>query len=262
MARISVGSAVALGKSSQDGGEWEGGQLPAAPVLWGNWGAGVPPLPMGWHHGLGWGSRVREHVSVATLADAGFKTITCGTSGSGCFFIANILLIVLCCAVILIKQDLESRRLKRVNQGHGTASAICIAISHGSPALGKDEGPHREDPRVGSSLHPELLGRRGFVGAAPWGGSPNSSPVLEDLCPRALPGSKVSPDSFLLLGLPPRCFFLLGCHGNAARIHPWSCPHPSLVLQVSATSLLPQGTTEGGFGGFAWPTAPVSPKTG
>ena len=194
----------------------------------GCWG---PPLPMGtgWHHSLGWGSQ-DEHVSAATPADAGFKTITCGTSGSGCFFIANILLIVLCCVVILIKQDLESRRLKRVNQGHGTASAICIAISHSSPAPGKDEGPHHKDPRTGSPLHPELLGQRGFVGAAPWGGNPNLSLMLEDLCPCALPVSKVSPDPFLLsvaAAMPLFCCVAMemppASIPGPACIHPWSC---------------------------------------
>lgn len=60
-------------------------------------------------------------MSTATLSEAGFKAITRGTSGSGCCFIANILLIALCCVVILIKRDLESRRLERVNQGHGAA---------------------------------------------------------------------------------------------------------------------------------------------
>lgn len=132
-----------------------------------------------------------EHVSMATLADAGFKTITCGTSGSGCFFIANILLIVLRCAVILIKQDLESRRLKRVNQGHGTASTICIAITHSSPACGKDKGPCHKDPGAESPLYTRLLGLRGFVGAGPWGGSPDTSLMLKDLYLCALPSSKV-----------------------------------------------------------------------
>lgn len=84
-------------------------------------------------------------MSTAALSDAGFKAITCGTSGSGCFFIANILLIALCCVVILIKRDLESRRLERVNQGHGTASALCIAITHSSLAPGKGEGSHPQD---------------------------------------------------------------------------------------------------------------------
>lgn len=83
----------------------------------------------GWQHSPGWGSQ-EGCVSTAPLSDAGLKPITCGTSGSGCFFIANILLIALCCALILIKRDLESRRLERVNQGHGTASALCITITH------------------------------------------------------------------------------------------------------------------------------------
>lgn len=148
MARIGIFSAAGPGKSSQVGG------LAAAQVLGGSGGTR-------WHHSPGWGV-TREHVSMATLADAGFKTITCGTSGSGCFFIANILLIVLCCAVILIKQDLESRRLKRVNQGHGTASTICIAITHSSPACGKNEGAYHKDPSAGPPLHPKLLWLRGL----------------------------------------------------------------------------------------------------
>lgn len=171
-------------------------------------------------------------MSAATLADAGFKTITCGTSGSGCFFfffIANILLIALCCVVILIKQDLESRRLKRVNQGQGTASAICIPITHSSPALGKDKGPCHDDLGTESPPH---RGVEGFCR------NTNISLMLEDLHHCAFPSSKVSPVLFHLSGLLLFCFF---------AVLPWQpCLPPSLVLRpVSATSLLLWGTTKG-----------------
>lgn len=179
---------------------------------------------------------------MATLADAGFKTITCGTSGSGCFFIANILLIVLCCAVILIKQDLESRRLERVNQGHGTASTICIAITHSSPACGKNEGAYHEDLSAGPPLHPKLLWLRGFVGAGPWGGSPDTSLMLKDLYLCALPSSKV---------------FLNGVSFWAATRLLFCCVAmemllvcPPQVLQPVSTTSLPFGDQQSGFDGF------------
>lgn len=81
--------------------------------------------------------------------------------------------------------------------------------------------------------------------AVPCGVNTNSSLMLEDLCPGALPSSQVSPDPFLLSGLLPSCFFAM---------LPWKCClHPSLVLPASipgpAASECPQpspwGTAEG-----------------
>lgn len=70
-------------------------------------------------------------MSTATLSDAGFKAITCGTSGSGCFFIANILLIALCCVVILIKRF----RKQEAGESKSRARHSLSSLHHNYPQL-------------------------------------------------------------------------------------------------------------------------------